>query len=164
MVNNNSENGDGIRSERPLPPLPDDSLDRLDESPDDSDIEDIDDDSDVDISDEPDDDDDDEDVDDDQATTEQSTKLLNGTSSNGSNECEDSFNPDATLPPSPTKTSNTSFAEFNNSNSSLETPSSPENDRFYIQIKIFSYFIRSNIVSRLNDLFVFCLQWIGVEC
>ncbi|XP_055308645.1 tyrosine-protein phosphatase non-receptor type 61F-like isoform X1 [Sitodiplosis mosellana] len=76
-----------------------------------------------------DDNDDDDGVDDDeQATTEQTTKLLNGTSSNGSNECEDSFNPDATLPPSPTKMSTTSLTEFNNSNSSLETPSSPEND------------------------------------
>ncbi|XP_055296505.1 tyrosine-protein phosphatase 69D-like [Sitodiplosis mosellana] len=44
-VNNNSENGDGTRSERPLPPLPD-------ESPDDSDSEDIEDDSDEDMSDE----------------------------------------------------------------------------------------------------------------
>lgn len=126
--NNNAENGDEMRNvERPLPPLPtNDSRDRIDESPDDSDIEDdIDDDSDTGSSDELEDDDDDE------QTTNECTKLLNGTSSNGTNEYDDSFNADATLPPSPTKTSNTSVTELIDSH---EVPSSPENDRLTITI------------------------------
>lgn len=123
--NNNAENGDEIRNvERPLPPLPlNDSRDRIDESPDDSEIEDdIEDDSDTGSSDELEDDDDEQ-------TTNECTKLLNGTSSNGTNEYEDSFNADATLPPSPTKTSNTSITELIDSH---EVPSSPENDRLTI--------------------------------
>lgn len=121
-MNNNSEDSN---TERPLPPLPsnDGSLDPLDESPDDS--SDIDEnDSDECSSDE---------ADDDQITNEPSTKLLNGTSSNGSNEYDDNFDPDATLPPSPSKTTNTSLTEFTSANSSShEMPSSPENERFNI--------------------------------
>lgn len=104
-------------------PRPDGSQDRIDESPDDSEIEEDDVESDVDES------SDEREVDDD-LINEQSTKLLNGISSNGTNECEDSFNADATLPPSPTKTSNASYTEISNSTSSHEIPSSPENDRF----------------------------------
>lgn len=123
-MNNNTENSSS--TERPLPPLPsnDGPLDPLDESPNDS--SDIDDDDSDECSDEPNDDDD-------QITNEPSTKLLNGTSSNGSNEYDNNFDADATLPPSPTKTTNTSQTELISANSSShEMPSSPENERFYI--------------------------------
>lgn len=126
IVNNNSENGNGIRNaERPLPPLPrpnDDPQDRIDESPDESEIEE---DDDSDVLESSDDREDNEDL-----TNEQSMKLLNGTSTNGTNEFEENFNADATLPPSPTKTSTTSLTEISNSHSSHELPSSPENERF----------------------------------
>lgn len=128
--------------ERPLPPLP--QIACLVESPDDdSDVEeDIDDISDNDSS--------DEDLDD-ELLNDQTTKLPNGTKSNGSNECEDSFNADATLPPSPTK-DNTSLTEFesiiSNSSSSHEMPSSPENERFYKT----NIFIRTEFIFRKNLL------------
>lgn len=138
-MNNNSEDSN---TERPLPPLPsnDGPLDPLDESPDDS--SDIDEnDSDECSSDE---------ADDDQITNEPSTKLLNGTSSNGSNEYDDNFDPDATLPPSPSKTTITSLTEFTSANSSShEMPSSPENERFNT-LHIFYQQIHSNELFRFH--------------
>lgn len=137
QVNNNSDNNDLTRnqSDRPLPPLPrtaDGSLNRLDESPDDSDIEE-DDESDVECNN---DDDDDESV-----TNEDTSKLLNGTSSNGNPECELSFDADATLPPSPSKSSNPSLTEQTTANSSYEL--SPTNERFLHCHLIFDYYFWS---------------------
>lgn len=83
---------------------------------------------------------------------EQTTKLPNGTSyeSNESNECEDIFNADATLPPSPTK--DTSVTEFesiiSNPNPLHEMPSSPENERFCKPI----IFIRIEYIFRKISL------------
>lgn len=121
--------------ERPLPPLPgsDGSLDRLDESPDESDDDLDNEDSDISVESS-------DDENNDQLTTEPSTRCLNGTSSNGNNECDNSFDPDATLPPSPSKTSNASLAELISPNSSHDVPSSPENDRFITQELLFDHF------------------------
>lgn len=115
-----------------MPPLPqtnDGSLDPVEETTVDSDTDDMENESDIDYS----------ESEDEIGNEEPTTKLLNGTStSNGNEEC--SFDADATLPPSPTKTPHTSLIEFI-SNSSHEMPSSPENERFahFVGIKCKCY-------------------------
>lgn len=143
---NNSENLERTRNanqdERPLPPLPisrDGSLERVDESLDDSEMDDNDDDEeeiDEIYSDEENDKvcDDIEPIDGCSNTTNRSTSLVNG-NSNSSHEIEASFNADGTLPPSPSKSTNTfsgSTEPNSASNSSHESQPSPDNDRYKI--------------------------------
>lgn len=126
---NNSENLERSRNvighERPLPPLPrrDGSLEKVDESENgsdtDEDIDEVDSDDD-DISDVVDDDDDDENT----PIDLKKSRLSNGNSVGREN--DEGFNADSTLPPSPSKTSNTSGF---NSISSLESPPTPDSDR-----------------------------------
>lgn len=117
---NNSENiqrsRNALEQERPLPPLPrnDISLEKVDESDDDDSEEDVDE---V-YSDE-------EDISDDEDVVNSMPKLLNGNNSNPENDA--GFDADSTLPPSPSKTSNTSGF---NSISSLESPTTPDSERY----------------------------------
>lgn len=122
---NNSENIERSRNaldqDRPLPPLPpkDGSLEKVDESEDDDSDNDDDDEDDIDEVYT------DEDVDsdnDDDRVNEKQKNLHNGSS----RENDASFDADGTLPPSPSKTSNTSGF---NSISSLEGPPSPDSER-----------------------------------
>lgn len=141
---NNSENLERTRNanqdERPLPPLPisrDSSLERVDESLDDSEMDENDDDEeqiDEIYSDEENDKvcDDIGPIDGCSNTTNRSTSLVNG-NSNSSHEIEASFNADATLPPSPAKSTNTfsgSTEPNSASNSSHESQPSPDNERY----------------------------------
>lgn len=149
---NNSENLERTRNanqdERPLPALPlsrDGSLERVDESLDDSDMDDNDDDEeeiDEIYSDEENDKvcDDIEPIDGCSNTTNRSTSLVNG-NSNSSHEIEASFNADATLPPSPAKSTNTfsgSTEPNSASNSSHDSQPSPDNERYTIDPSISS--------------------------
>lgn len=134
---NNSENIERNRNaandERPLPPLPqkDDPLGRVDETPNDSDSEDeeMDDEEEID---EIGTDEESEELDESNDNDSNNTyKLVNGSSK----DYDESFDADATLPPSPSKSANT-FSEnteptsgIHSNSSSQENPSSPGSER-----------------------------------
>lgn len=74
------------------------------------------------------------------------TKLLNG-NSNGSKECDENFDADAILPPSPSKSSNTFIEPNSASNTSHDVaPPTPDSEKLDALLKII-------ITSILNILF-----------